>query len=711
MLINHLAPIADTSTPGLTYKLFMHKKSTTNMMRRLIGIRNGLTVALLLLSSTPLNAKAQLGVQPGPEANLQLKQQQQRQQQVQGAGQRQQIQQRRRAARRAMMMNGQVPAQGTNAQFPQGNPNNVFYGAPGTSANGTFGNANANANPSSGSNYTSGSGGPDNSYTGTGNSNASSDQDKKLKHKDKDEANAKQNDKNSGDDEEEYKKGKVRGDAPCVSWLTFGIPTRAVLLCVHGLGLHSDSFQTFGESISKLGIATYAIDVRGFGSWMDAKGHKDLDFKDCIADVKSTLEWLHRAHPQRPIFLLGESMGGAIVLHSAAQYPQLMDGLISAAASADRFQQKKTDLGVAFHALLGPNREYDIGKKIVDQAAGDNKKLEEEWTEDPLNRMKLSPMDLLVFQKFMNENLEEAKKIDSMPVLIVQGSKDGLVKPEGTQEIFDSLRTKDKQMAYVANGEHLIFEEGQCTQADIQGVAKWIFAHCPEIPEATVSFNDLLGNAKRLIEDGATDQAIAMLQNAVQISPENPQAHYLLGLAQYHKKHFRKAVPNFILARRFGPGTEAAMNANKMMMMLPPNMVAPRNARRNPRQKLTMGKPKVLVFNAGWCQPCKDMDSIIDQAKQKFGQRVDFLTIDVDNPANTKLVDEYEIGPVPTTVFLKASGEIGSFQIGYSGIDGMASGLQSLLPTIPGQIETLPGPNFIRSAGQIPASPLGGRRP
>lgn len=78
------------------------------------------------------------------------------------------------------------------------------------------------------------------------------------------------------------------------------------------------------------------------------------------------------------------------------------------------------------------------------------------------------------------------------------------------------------------------------------------------------------------------------------------------------------------------------------------------------------------------------MNNIIEQARQKFGQFVDFQTIDVDNPKNTKMVDEYSIGPVPTTVFVRPTGEIGSFQVGYSGIDGMKKGMQSLLP--PGRL-------------------------
>ncbi|MBX9572958.1 MAG: alpha/beta fold hydrolase [Candidatus Obscuribacterales bacterium] len=512
---------------------------------------------------------------------------------------------------------------------------------------------------------------------------------------------SKKDDSDDSDKKDDKHKGKVRGDAPCVSWTMFGIPTRAVLLCIHGLGLHSESFDRFGKAMSSLGVATYAIDVRGFGSWMDAKGHKNVDFKACIEDVKTTLGWLRRANPNKPIFVLGESMGGAIAIHSAAQFPELMTGMISACASGDRFQQKKTDLSVAFHALLGPNRKFDIGKKIVDQAAGDNAQLEQQWKDDPLNKMELSPLELMQFQGFMNDNHDEAKKITSLPVLIVQGSKDGLVKPEGTQELYDEMPTKDKTMIYVANAEHLIFEEGQCTDKDILGVAKWIFAHCPQSAQGNANLPDLLAQAKTLMESGSNDEALKILQGAAEISPQDPNVHYLMGLALYHNKHFKAAMQNFMLVRRFGQGTAAAADANRMMMAMPPDVTAPKRRRRGYAGSGQTNKPKVIVFNASWCQPCKDMNSVIEKAKGMFGQKIDFQTVDVDDKENAKLVDEYDIGPVPTTVFLRADGEIGSFQIGYSGIDGMAKGMQSLLP-----VPLTPG-----AGPMAPALRRGGARP
>lgn len=278
-----------------------------------------------------------------------------------------------------------------------------------------------------------------------------------------------------------------RGNAPCLSWFPeSNAAPKAVILCVHGLGLHNGTYTDFGQRMAKLGYATYAIDVRGFGSFMEAKGREQVDFDGCLADVQSTLKVLHRAYPGTPIFLLGESMGGAIALRATATYPELIDGLISSVPAADRFKQNQTRLSVALHLLEAPNKPYNVGKGVINQAT-ENEELREVWRRDPLAKLNLSPNELLQFQHFMNQNHKCAKLITNKPVLFVQGCKDRLVRPAGTVELFNELATPDRKLELISNGEHLIFEENQFTDQGIDMVAKWIDVHSKPISPITDS--------------------------------------------------------------------------------------------------------------------------------------------------------------------------------------------------------------------------------
>lgn len=102
---------------------------------------------------------------------------------------------------------------------------------------------------------------------------------------------------------------------PLRRWLPDGRP-RAVILALHGFNDYSNAFDAAGRWWAARGVATYAYDQRGFG----AAGVRGIwpgtdtlaaDLLDAAAAVKAR-------HPDTPVFLLGESMGGAVVLTALA---------------------------------------------------------------------------------------------------------------------------------------------------------------------------------------------------------------------------------------------------------------------------------------------------------------------------------------------------------------------------------------------------------
>jgi thioredoxin 1 len=64
-----------------------------------------------------------------------------------------------------------------------------------------------------------------------------------------------------------------------------------------------------------------------------------------------------------------------------------------------------------------------------------------------------------------------------------------------------------------------------------------------------------------------------------------------------------------------------------------------------------MGKLVLIDFYADWCGPCKMQDPIMEELKKKFGDRVEFRKINVDD--NMELSIKYEIRAVPTLVLEK----------------------------------------------------------
>ncbi len=62
-------------------------------------------------------------------------------------------------------------------------------------------------------------------------------------------------------------------------------------------------------------------------------------------------------------------------------------------------------------------------------------------------------------------------------------------------------------------------------------------------------------------------------------------------------------------------------------------------------------KPVVVDFFAEWCGPCKLMTPVLHEVKDKIGDRVTVLKMDIDkNPAFT---NRYNVQAVPTLIIFK----------------------------------------------------------
>ena len=59
----------------------------------------------------------------------------------------------------------------------------------------------------------------------------------------------------------------------------------------------------------------------------------------------------------------------------------------------------------------------------------------------------------------------------------------------------------------------------------------------------------------------------------------------------------------------------------------------------------------VIDFSATWCGPCRMQDPILEELKKKFGDKVEFKKIDVDEGG--ELATKYLIHAVPTLIIEK----------------------------------------------------------
>jgi alpha-beta hydrolase superfamily lysophospholipase/thiol-disulfide isomerase/thioredoxin len=473
---------------------------------------------------------------------------------------------------------------------------------------------------------------------------------------------------------------KVGGDVPVVAWTDPTVKPWAAVLCIHGLGLHKESFLELGKRLSRVGVLTYAIDVRGFGAWLKTKSLNRVDFGQAMKDVGVTLKAIHLSHPELPIIVLGESMGGAIALQSAAMYPDLVDGLVSSVPSGDRFGQKVTNAKVAFGFLSRPNRPIDLGNKIVSQASEDEM-VQQNWSDDPKARLQLSAKELVQFQLFMNQNHSRAKHIEKTPSLILQGANDRLVKPASTIEIFNEICTPQKDLLMIGNSEHLIFENAQIDDHVVDVLTSWIDRNA-RLPKS------LTGEKEKNSVSAGTEDLEARQEQAEEqasLGRREALAHLNLGRGYLLLNDHAHAKEELMKAIVTAKGSNLAREADELLFALPKEMIAPKIGKASADDlklislsgALANDKPSVLLFCAPWVESCRRIKEHMAEVTGTYASRINFVEIDADDPANNALLQKFEIGPLPAVLFLSGSNEVVSYILGDDE-NGLRSGLSKI---------------------------------
>jgi alpha-beta hydrolase superfamily lysophospholipase len=272
---------------------------------------------------------------------------------------------------------------------------------------------------------------------------------------------------------------------PLRQWLPMGKP-RAVILALHGFNDYSNAFAIPAPEWARLGIATFAYDQRGFGRapmrgrWV---GTWRLD-----ADVAEASRLIHARYPGVPLYLLGESMGGAVAITAVAGSvgaPRpYCNGIILAApavwgrSTMNIFERAALWLG---DALLPGVRLSGQGLGIV---ASDNIPMLRALSRDPLviKATRIDTIDGLV--TLMSEALKAAPHIRHVPILLLYGQHDELVPKGPTREFIAGLshgERADSRVALYAQGYHMLLRDldGRVVADDI---ASWIGNHEAALP-------------------------------------------------------------------------------------------------------------------------------------------------------------------------------------------------------------------------------------
>ncbi|WP_218831543.1 alpha/beta hydrolase [Bordetella genomosp. 9] len=265
-------------------------------------------------------------------------------------------------------------------------------------------------------------------------------------------------------------------------------PPWAAIVALHGMNDYSNAFDQAARYWAGQGIVTYAYDQRGFGAgprpgiWADTA--------TMVADLNAAVAAVSAAHPGVPVYVLGESMGGAVVASALGgppgmgQHAPLSTHIAGAILSAPAMWGREVmnpfyrfTLWLGYNTVPGMEVEPPRGLKIM---PSDNIEMLRALGKDPLV-IKRTRIDALKGLVDLMSNAEDALPAipPNVPLLVLFGRHEQVLPDKVVTETLRRIEIAPvdarPRVALYSDGYHMLLRD---LQAEIvwRDIAAWMRA-------------------------------------------------------------------------------------------------------------------------------------------------------------------------------------------------------------------------------------------
>ena len=243
-------------------------------------------------------------------------------------------------------------------------------------------------------------------------------------------------------------------------------------MLVHGLGTHSQSlhFGYLRDHLTSQSFAVYGFDLRGYGRSEGRRAYVKhwVDFRE---DLRLFVELVRRDGASAPLFLLGVSLGGLIVVNYALHHPEGIHGLIAMAPALDA-SGVPAARRVLLHGLskIAPRLALKPG---LDSAllTRDSKTLQV-FLSDPLWQTKVT---LRLASETISAMTGTLKRLPSLklPLLVLHGTADAIIPPIAGQRLHQLAGSADKELHLYDGAYHILSMETNRAEV-FSDISAWI---------------------------------------------------------------------------------------------------------------------------------------------------------------------------------------------------------------------------------------------
>jgi alpha-beta hydrolase superfamily lysophospholipase len=240
------------------------------------------------------------------------------------------------------------------------------------------------------------------------------------------------------------------------SWLPAIQPPRALLINLHGLGDHSGLYPNLVGHLASCGFAVYAFDMRGNGRSPGQRAYVG-SWQEYRNDLHAFVALVRGWHEGLPLFLVGNSLGGLVVLEYALNHPEGLAGVIAAAPPLGKLGVPRVlmTLGRLMSRII-PRFSLHVGMDLSGLAR-DRAVIDTVLADPYFHRRGTARLSTEVVAAIAR--VQTGASRFSLPLLLLHGSDDRMVPPDGTRSFFSRLQSNEREFREYPGAYHGLFAD------------------------------------------------------------------------------------------------------------------------------------------------------------------------------------------------------------------------------------------------------------
>jgi len=249
---------------------------------------------------------------------------------------------------------------------------------------------------------------------------------------------------------------------------------KATVIIVHGYAEHSTRYTHVAEHLVNNGYAIETFDLRGHGQ-SEGKRAFVRSFDEYLGDLEQFLERVKQRIKAKNTFLLGHSMGGAIVsLFAITRKPDIKGLILSGPAL--KISDDISPLLVRLSSIIGTFLPRLPTIKLDSSGISRDPEVVRRYDNDPLVYRGGIPARTGAEITGATRMIQAGMESISLPLLILHGSDDRLADPEGSKSLYERAQSKDKNLKLYEGYYHEVMNEPE-KEMVLADIVEWTEGH------------------------------------------------------------------------------------------------------------------------------------------------------------------------------------------------------------------------------------------